>query len=115
MEGNTQFPVTTNIVDTEDERVKYINYSLLNGEDDGESVSIYTISSDQTELKELISFNTKFGTDSPFIYKIKFNTDHTHMTIYVSYGSGQDSKYKYEVPLNGDPTSEISIEDEDFN
>jgi len=82
------------IVDTKDEHIKYIYYVDISGDNDW--VTFYTLSSDQQKLKPLIKVQGE--TEGIHIKKIKFNSDHTRMTIDVQYGTIPDN-YEYEVLL----------------
>ncbi|MCK5855249.1 MAG: hypothetical protein KAG56_08500 [Sulfurovaceae bacterium] len=82
------------IIDTEYARIKYIYYSDISGDND--SISIYTLSSNQTKLKEI--FTTSGEIESISLSNIKFNDNHTRMTFSVRYGATTNI-FEYEVLL----------------
>ena len=93
----------SSLYNTSDEHIKYIQYTNQNG--DYNWITFYTLSSDQTKLKALITLNYAQIINNP-ISNIKFNSEHTKMILHVyhRYNPNPDSDeggeiYRYEVLL----------------
>ena len=84
----------TYVDNTSDEHIKYISYS-------DDHVVFYTLSYNQTHLKELASYYARGDWENIHINinKVEFNSAHTRMMVTLYYFPFPEDTYQYEVLL----------------